>query len=138
MKTLYSIWNYSLCVFSGIECGDIPLQSSSNRSVPRVSVLSREVGGRASFSCQNGYGLRGPSETTCLSSGEWAQPFPTCTGTFCNDVSVEFRLKISQKSLSSLQKFNVKILARRQTGMHKAPHLIVLAMSFNSIAIQSI
>lgn len=66
---------------TGVECGDIPLQASSNRSVPRVSVLSREVGGRASFSCHTGFGLRGPSETTCLSTGEWAQPFPSCMGT---------------------------------------------------------
>lgn len=65
----------------GIECGDIPLQSSSNRSVPRVSILSREVGGRASFSCHTGFGLRGQPETTCLSTGEWALPFPVCMGT---------------------------------------------------------
>lgn len=66
--------------FTGIECGDIPILASSNRSVPRVTILSREVGGRATFSCQTGYGIRGPSQTTCLSTGEWAQPFPTCTG----------------------------------------------------------
>lgn len=65
---------------TGIECGDIPILASSNRSVPRVTILSREVSGRATFSCQTGYGLRGPSQTTCLSTGEWAQPFPTCTG----------------------------------------------------------
>lgn len=64
----------------GVECGDIPIQSSSNRTVPRVTILSREVGGRATFSCQSGYGIRGPSETTCLQTGEWAQPFPSCFG----------------------------------------------------------
>lgn len=37
--------------------------------------------------CQTGYGLRGPSQTTCLSSGEWAQPFPTCTGLRINEHS---------------------------------------------------
>lgn len=70
--------------FAGVECGDIPILASSNRSVPRVSILSREVGGRATFSCQTGYGLRGPSQTTCLSSGEWAQPFPTCSEVQCD------------------------------------------------------
>lgn len=64
----------------GVECGDIPLLTSSNGTVPRVAVLSREVGGRASFSCPSGYGLRGSSESVCLPSGEWAQPFPTCIG----------------------------------------------------------
>lgn len=32
------------------------------------------------FTCAAGYGLRGPQETSCLPSGEWALPFPTCTG----------------------------------------------------------
>lgn len=73
--------------FIGVECGDIPILASSNRSVPRVSIVSREVGGRASFSCHSGYGIRGPSQTTCLSSGEWAQPFPTCTGLKTNGTS---------------------------------------------------
>lgn len=48
--------------------------------MPRVAVLSREVGGRAAFSCHSGFGLRGPSESICLPSGEWATPFPTCVG----------------------------------------------------------
>lgn len=55
--------------------------------MPRVSILSREVGGRATFSCQPGYGIYGPSQTTCLSTGEWAQPFPTCTGLKTNGTS---------------------------------------------------
>lgn len=61
----------------GIECGDVggvlPIHL-------RVSVVSREVGGRAVFSCAPGFGLRGRHETVCLSSGEWATPFPTCVG----------------------------------------------------------
>lgn len=67
--------------FTGVECGDLPIAAaSSNRSVPRVTVLSREVGGRAAFSCRAGYGIRGPSESVCLPSGEWATPFPICVG----------------------------------------------------------
>ncbi|XP_055680814.1 uncharacterized protein LOC129788622 isoform X2 [Lutzomyia longipalpis] len=69
----------------GVECGDIPLLTSSNGTVPRVAVLSREVGGRASFSCPSGYGLRGSSESVCLPSGEWAQPFPTCIEVQCDN-----------------------------------------------------
>lgn len=64
----------------GVECGDLPIMASSNRTVPRVAVLSREVGGRAAFSCKLGYGIRGPSESICLPTGEWATPFPTCVG----------------------------------------------------------
>lgn len=66
--------------FKGVECGEIPLLTSANGTVPRVSVLSREVGGRVAFSCPNGYGLRGASESGCLPSGEWSTPFPTCIG----------------------------------------------------------
>lgn len=70
-----------LCgLIQGVECGDLPIMASSNRTVPRVAVLSREVGGRASFSCKLGYGIRGPAESICLPSGEWSTPFPTCVG----------------------------------------------------------
>lgn len=76
-----------LFIGTGIECGDIPILPSSNRTVPRVTILSREVGGQATFSCHTGYGIRGPSQTTCLSTGEWALPFPTCAGLKTNDIS---------------------------------------------------
>lgn len=52
----------------------------TNASSPRVSVLSREVGGSALFSCPAGYGIRGPQEAACLPGGEWSQPFPICVG----------------------------------------------------------
>jgi hypothetical protein len=45
-----------------------------------VSILSREVGGRAVFSCAQGYGLRGPHEAVCQHTGDWASPIPTCQG----------------------------------------------------------
>lgn len=68
----------------GIECGDVGASAGSELGPHlRVSVVSREVGGRAVFSCTPGYGLRGPHETVCLSSGEWAVPFPTCAGKEC-------------------------------------------------------
>lgn len=76
--------------FKGVECGDIPLtsynhnykqhhNSPGNETTPQVSVLSREVGGRAAFSCPSG-AIRGPVESVCLPSGEWSTPFPTCAG----------------------------------------------------------
>lgn len=46
----------------------------------RTSIISREVGGQVVFSCSPGYGLDGPQHSTCLASGEWATPFPTCVG----------------------------------------------------------
>uniref|UniRef100_A0A1A9WXH7 Sushi, von Willebrand factor type A, EGF and pentraxin domain-containing protein 1 n=1 Tax=Glossina brevipalpis TaxID=37001 RepID=A0A1A9WXH7_9MUSC len=76
-------WSAPLPVCESVECGDIPLPN--NVSSPRVSVLSREVGGRAAFSCASGYGLRGPSEAICLPTGEWAVPFPTCIEVQCDN-----------------------------------------------------
>ncbi|EDW76217.2 uncharacterized protein Dwil_GK14777, isoform C [Drosophila willistoni] len=78
-------WSAPLPVCESVECGDIPLPN--NMSSPRVSVsiLSREVGGRAAFSCSSGYGLRGPSEAICNPNGEWATPFPTCVEVQCDN-----------------------------------------------------
>ncbi|XP_062121270.1 uncharacterized protein LOC133835281 isoform X2 [Drosophila sulfurigaster albostrigata] len=77
-------WSALLPVCESVECGDIPLMPN-NVSSPRVSVLSREVGGRAAFSCSSGYGLRGPTEAICLPTGEWATPFPTCVEVQCDN-----------------------------------------------------
>lgn len=88
----------------GIECGDILISGSPNKSVPRVSILSREVGGRATFSCQTGYGLRGPAQTTCLASGEWSTPFPTCTGLNANGTNQRQRkLNKTQFNITEVQ-----------------------------------
>lgn len=48
----------------------------------RVTMLSNFVGGYAAFSCVQGYGLHGPQSSTCLPTGEWKQPFPTCSGKY--------------------------------------------------------
>lgn len=71
---------FKITYFSGVECGDIPILPSSNRTVPQVTLVSRVVGGRGVFSCRAGYKLKGPSESTCLPSGEWSLPFPICEG----------------------------------------------------------
>uniref|UniRef100_A0A182QAR0 Sushi domain-containing protein n=1 Tax=Anopheles farauti TaxID=69004 RepID=A0A182QAR0_9DIPT len=76
-------WSAPLPVCESVECGEVPIQPSSNGSAPRVAILSREVGGRAAFSCPPGYGLRGPSEAICLPTGEWGGPFPSCVEVQC-------------------------------------------------------
>ncbi|KAL9706863.1 hypothetical protein quinque_010381 [Culex quinquefasciatus] len=76
-------WSAPLPVCESVECGEVPIQANSNGSAPRVAILSREVGGRAAFSCPPGYGLRGPSEAICLPSGEWGAPFPSCVEVQC-------------------------------------------------------
>ncbi|GAB6024202.1 hypothetical protein CHUAL_008903 [Chamberlinius hualienensis] len=44
----------------------------------KIQILSREVGGRAVFSCKQGHSLRGPTEAFCEMTGLWSLPFPTC------------------------------------------------------------
>ncbi|XP_035774232.1 sushi, von Willebrand factor type A, EGF and pentraxin domain-containing protein 1-like [Anopheles albimanus] len=76
-------WSAPLPVCESVECGEVPIAPNSNGSAPRVAILSREVGGRAAFSCPPGYGLRGPSEAICLPTGEWGGPFPSCVEVQC-------------------------------------------------------
>jgi hypothetical protein len=88
MLCSHDLFNLSIILFdffmvsfgsfcTGIECADL-----ANLTDPhlRVSILSREVGGRAVFSCAQGYGLRGPHEAVCQHTGDWASPLPTCQG----------------------------------------------------------
>ncbi|XP_025833136.1 sushi, von Willebrand factor type A, EGF and pentraxin domain-containing protein 1 isoform X2 [Agrilus planipennis] len=73
-------WSSPFPVCESIECGEVGPVLPPHL---RVTVISREVGGRAVFSCTPGFGLRGALETTCLSTGEWATPFPTCEEVHC-------------------------------------------------------
>ncbi|CAH1127522.1 unnamed protein product [Ceutorhynchus assimilis] len=78
-------WSAPFPVCESIECGD----AGSNLSPHlKVLVVSREVAGKAVFSCAPGYGLRGPSETICQASGDWAAPFPTCEEVHCDEPKV--------------------------------------------------
>ncbi|CAG9131211.1 unnamed protein product [Plutella xylostella] len=71
-------WSAPLPVCESVECGEVvldtPLTEGSRR--PRVSVISRVVGGRAAFSCPSGWALDGPAETACTPAADWARPFP--------------------------------------------------------------
>ena len=44
----------------------------------RVSVTTRDVGGRATYTCNNGFRLVGLSNRTCLSNGSWSGSQPIC------------------------------------------------------------
>lgn len=70
-------WSAPVPICESIECADL-----ANLTDPhlRVSILSREVGGRAVFSCAQGYGLNGPNDAVCQQNGDWSMPLPTCEG----------------------------------------------------------
>ncbi|CAB3368986.1 Hypothetical predicted protein [Cloeon dipterum] len=73
-------WSAPVPVCESIECGDISIGHDPNL---RVTILSREVGGKAVFSCAQGFGIMGNHESKCLSSGEWSGPFPECSEVQC-------------------------------------------------------
>ncbi|KAI4468144.1 complement component-related sushi domain-containing [Holotrichia oblita] len=78
-------WSAPFPVCESIECGEV------GGILPphlRVTIVSREVGGRAQFSCVPGFGIRGPHETICLTTGEWATPYPTCVEVQCDNPGI--------------------------------------------------
>lgn len=44
------------------------------------------IGHKLQFFCNNQDELEGPKEIQCLGTGQWSDPFPTCSGMFtsCN------------------------------------------------------
>ncbi|XP_045540469.1 uncharacterized protein LOC106717941 [Papilio machaon] len=78
-------WSAPLPVCESVECGDVvhdgPLNEGERR--PRVTVVSRGVGGRAAFSCAPGWALSGAAETVCLPAADWSKPFPVCKEVSC-------------------------------------------------------
>ncbi|XP_050294789.1 uncharacterized protein LOC126734965 isoform X2 [Anthonomus grandis grandis] len=78
-------WSAPFPVCESIECGDVGSNLSPHL---KVMVISREVGGKAVFSCDPGYGLKGSVETICQATGDWASPFPICEEVHCDDPKV--------------------------------------------------
>ncbi|CAH1957213.1 unnamed protein product [Acanthoscelides obtectus] len=74
-------WSSPFPVCESIECGEMSELLGEHL---KVMVLSREVGGKAVFSCDPGFGLKGAAETVCQTNGEWAIPFPTCKEVHCD------------------------------------------------------
>ncbi|XP_044746690.1 complement factor H isoform X3 [Coccinella septempunctata] len=74
-------WSAPFPVCESIECGEVGVVLAPHL---KVLVISREVGGRAVFSCEAGFSIKGSSETVCQASGDWATPFPTCQEVQCD------------------------------------------------------
>jgi len=71
-------WNSAIPFCESVLCPDI---TNSSERILRTSVVSREVGGKAIFSCPPGYIIRGSTgESICQPNGEWTKPMPHCEG----------------------------------------------------------
>lgn len=74
-------WNSAIPFCESVLCPDI---TNSSEKILRTSVVSREVGGKAIFSCPPGYIIRGSSgESVCQPNGEWTKPTPHCEEVVC-------------------------------------------------------
>ncbi|CAG7716179.1 unnamed protein product [Allacma fusca] len=93
-------WSALLPKCENVECADIsllpamaPLQFTSvskNGTVkknetapPKITVINRDVGGKAIFTCAPGYILQGSNEAICQSNGEWSSAIPLCREVEC-------------------------------------------------------
>lgn len=59
---------------------------------PKITIMNREVGGKAIFSCPQGFMTEGSPEAVCQMSGQWSAPVPICKGK-CKDVLRIFIIK---------------------------------------------
>jgi hypothetical protein len=90
-------WSSPTPFCESVLCPDIT--NITNDRILRVSIVSREVGGRALFSCPPGFTIRGAgTESVCQSTGEWAQPLPRCEG------------DVNKKPLNAFQLLNTFLL----------------------------
>lgn len=60
-----------------VECPPVRIAFGS------ASTSQRTFGTNVTFSCQDGYKVRGLRELTCMASGRWSGSFPTCTKITC-------------------------------------------------------
>lgn len=47
---------------------------------PKITIGNRAVGGKAVFTCPQGFLIEGESEAVCQSNGQWSNDIPLCKG----------------------------------------------------------
>lgn len=65
--------NWYTFIIIVIDCGNLLAPENGN-----VVVSSTDVGSIATYTCNNGYRIRGVSERECLVNGTWSQEPPIC------------------------------------------------------------
>ncbi len=77
---VFSKWSsYNVSVLLPSPHYAVQCPALSNPTNGRVSVPSRAVGSRATYSCNTGYTLSGFSSRSCLSNGVWSGSVPICS-----------------------------------------------------------
>ncbi|XP_021948742.1 sushi, von Willebrand factor type A, EGF and pentraxin domain-containing protein 1 isoform X2 [Folsomia candida] len=95
-------WSGVLPKCENVECQDIsllpamaPMAYPSRNSTykknetapPKISIVSLDVGGKALFTCPQGYVADGAADATCQSNGKWSNPLPICKEVECPNPS---------------------------------------------------
>ena len=60
-------------------------------SFGHVSVTTRDIGGKATYTCNSGFRLVGSSTRTCLSDGGWSGSEPICNCMLCIENTSRFK-----------------------------------------------
>ena len=71
------------------------------------------------YTCNSGYTLLGMATVSCLTSGEWSSPPPTCSGRFRSNSHILVYVTYLQTCLSVIRINN--ILLQLSTVVHRPP-----------------
>uniref|UniRef100_A0A3Q3FWB9 E-selectin n=1 Tax=Labrus bergylta TaxID=56723 RepID=A0A3Q3FWB9_9LABR len=78
-------WTGSVPACTVKKCSPILFPVTGNMScVDTLGPFS--FGSKCNFTCQEGYNLTGDNTLTCLASGQWSNPTPTCQVVQCNSL----------------------------------------------------
>ncbi|XP_040897150.1 P-selectin [Toxotes jaculatrix] len=78
-------WTASVPACTIKKCSTIFFPGTGNMTCEHA-LEPLSVGSRCYFTCQEGYYLSGDDVLTCLTSGQWNKPTPTCTVVQCNSL----------------------------------------------------
>ncbi|XP_053178932.1 P-selectin [Scomber japonicus] len=79
-------WTASVPTCSVQKCSSIFFPTGNMTCVDTVEPFS--FGSECNFSCQEGFYLIGENTITCLASGNWSKPTPTCAVVLCDSLMV--------------------------------------------------
>ena len=129
--TLHSVLRTVSIFFAVVSCG--PLVAPSNGRVDTSD--GTLFGDTATYSCDAGYPISGPSKRTCKANGQWSGTMPTCESEWSTSTStaLQWFVKLTEQppfspSLLPLQLLTVApqhfILMGPSLWLVEQPHII--------------